>query len=126
MKICIRFSFTIGRILNPKTGIKVIPIQKTLNGHSEWDRKENFQQNQKMFSIEKDILNADVNDMVISIGITHDINEDVKDFIDNSELKVGIYESFLLENHGTDAIKNGAHAWALAKQINNEPFYEDG
>lgn len=58
--------------------------------------------------------------MVISIGITHDIDADVRDFIDNSELKVGIYENFLLEDHGTDAIRNGAHAWALAKQINNE------
>ena len=44
----------------------------------------------------------------------------MRDFIDNSELKVGIYENFLLEDHGTDAIRNGAHAWALAKQINNE------
>lgn len=120
LETSLSISFIIGRILNPKAGIKVIPIQKTLDGHSEWNRKENSQQSQKMFLIKKNTLNTDANDMVISIGITHDIDADVRDFIDNSELKVGIYENFLLEDHGTDAIRNGAHAWALTKQINNE------
>lgn len=113
-------SFTIGRILNPKAGIKVIPIQKTIDGQSEWDRVNNSQKRQKMFLVQKDILNSDASDMVITIGITHDINADVKEFIDNSKLNIGIYEDFLLEDYGTDAVKDGNHAWALAKQINNE------
>lgn len=88
LETSLSISFIIGRILNPKAGIKVTPIQKTLDGHSEWNRKENSQQSQKMFLIKKDTLNTDANDMVISIGITHDIDADVRDFIDNSELKV--------------------------------------
>ena len=32
-------SFTMGRILNPKSGIKVIPVQKTLDGHVDWKRE---------------------------------------------------------------------------------------
>lgn len=31
-------SFTTGRILNPKSGIKVIPVQKTLDGRVDWTR----------------------------------------------------------------------------------------
>ncbi len=118
LETSLSISFTIGRILNPKTGIKVNPVQKTLDGHSQWTREGSSQQNE--FLIEKDILSKDANDMVISIGITHDINADVREFIDNSELEIGVYESFLLENYGTDAIKNGTHAWALAKQVNCE------
>lgn len=113
-------SFTVGRILNPKAGIKVVPIQNTLEGRSEWDRKENSQQDQKKFLVKKDILNVDAKDVAISIGITHNIDEDVREFISDSKLQIGVYENFLLENYGTDAIKDGAHAWALAKQINNE------
>lgn len=118
LETSLSISFTVGRILNPKTGIKVIPIQKTLDGHSQWTREESSQQ--KEFLIEKDILSEDANDMAISIGITHDINADVKEFIDNSELEIAVCERFLLEDCGTDAIKNGSHAWALAKQINGE------
>ena len=67
LETSLSISFIIGRILNPKAGIKVIPIQKTLDGHSEWNRKENSQQSQKMFLIKKDTLNTDANDMVISL-----------------------------------------------------------
>ena len=33
-------SFTVGRILNPKSGIKVIPVQKTLDGCIDWKRND--------------------------------------------------------------------------------------
>lgn len=113
-------SFTIGRILNPKSGIKVIPIQKTLEGQCKWSREGELPQRENEFFIEQCTMNIDENDMAISIGITHDINGDVRAFIDNSELKIGFYENLLLESYGTDAIKNGNHAWKLAKKINSE------
>lgn len=34
---------------------------------------------------------------------------DVKDFIENSKLKIGLYKSFLLEDFGTDSVKDGTH-----------------
>ncbi len=113
-------SFTVGRILNPKSGIKVIPVQKTLDGCIDWKRNDTNESEYSKFVISEEVLCDGGNDMAVSIGITHDINGDVKDFIENSKLKIGLYKNFLLEDFGTDAVKNGAHAWQLAKQINAE------
>ena len=113
-------SFTVGRILNPKSGIKVIPVQKTLDGCIDWKRNDTNELEYSKFVISEEVLCNGECDMAVSIGITQDINGDVKDFIENSKLKICLYKSFSLEDFGTDAVKNGTHAWQLAKQINGE------
>lgn len=113
-------SFTAGRILNPKSGIKVIPVQKTLDGCMDWKRNDTNESGYSKFVISEETLCTGESDMAVSIGITQDINVDVKDFIENSKLKIGLYKSFLLEDFGTDSVKDGTHAWQLAKQVNGE------
>ncbi len=113
-------SFTAGRILNPKSRIKVVPVQKTLDGCVDWKRDDDNESEYSRFIVSEEIVCNEENDMVVAISITHDINGDVKDFIDGSKYRIGLYKSFLLEDFGADAIKNGTHAWQLAKQINSE------
>lgn len=112
-------SFTVGRILNPKSGIKVAPVQKTLDGHVDWKRDDVGELEYDKFTVFSEMLCDGASDMAVSISVTHDINGGVRDFIESSGLKIGLYKSFLLEKFGTDAIKNGFHAWQLAKQINS-------
>ncbi len=113
-------SFTVGRILNPKSGIKVTPMQKTLDGCINWKRNDGNELKYGRFTVSEEILCDEGCDMAVSISITHDINSAVKEFIEISELKISLCKSFLLEDFGADAIKNGTHAWQLAKQINSE------
>lgn len=119
-------SFTVGRILNPKSGIKVIPVQKTLDGHVNWKRDDVDEPEYSKFIISNQILCDESSDMAISIGATHDIKRDVQDYIESSGLKIGHYKNFLLEDAGTDSIKDGSHAWQLAKQINSEIIKRSG
>jgi hypothetical protein len=91
-----------------------------LDGCIDWKRNDTNELEYSKFVISEEVLCNGECDMAVSIGITQDINGDVKDFIENSKLKIGLYKSFLLEDFGTDAVKDGTHAWQLAKQINGE------
>ena len=113
-------AFTVGRLLNPKSAIKVFPMQKTSEGLMKWEKSDTIQQEYDKFKIVNEVLDEDRNDMAISIGITHDISEDVKEFINYSLPEIGIYKSLVLENIGINAVKDGMHAWELSKQINDE------
>lgn len=113
-------AFTVGRLLNPKSAIKVFPMQKTSDGLMKWERSDKIQQEYDKFKIVSEVLGKDRNDMAISIGITHDISDDVKAFINSSMPEIGTYENLVLENTGINAVKDGMHAWKLSKQINAE------
>lgn len=113
-------SFTAGRILNPKSGIKVIPVQKTLDGRVDWKRDTIDEAVYSKFIVSDKMLCAGASEVAISIGVTHDINKAVQNFIENSQLKIGLHKAFLLEDFGNDAVKDGTHAWQLAKQISRE------
>lgn len=113
-------SFTAGRILNPKSGIKVIPVQKTLDGHVDWKRDTIDEMKYSRFVVSDKMLCSGASEVAISIGVTHDIRKAVQSFIENSQLKIGLHKEFLLEDFGNDAVKDGTHAWQLAKQISRE------
>lgn len=119
-------SFTAGRILNPKSGIKVVPVQKTMDGHANWRRDDINGVEYSGVRVSNQVLCDGANDMVLSIGVTHDIDGDVRTFIDSSGLKIGLYKSFVLDGIGTDAVKDGTHAWQLAKQIHSEVSKRSG
>ena len=113
-------SFTVGRILNSKSALKVAPVQKTMDGFIDWGLDADNVSQYSKFIVSCQEMCGEAADMAISIGVTHDINEDVRDFIKNSGLKIGLYKNFVLEDFGMDSVKNGNHAWELAKQINRE------
>ena len=112
--------FMAGRILNPKSGIKVIPIQKTLDGRVDWKRGTIDEVEYSRFVVSDKMLCAGANEVAISIGVTHDIHKAVQSFIEKSQLEIGLHKNFLLEDFGNDAVRDGAHAWQLAKQISRE------
>lgn len=113
-------SFTVGRILNPKSALKVTPVQKTMDGFVDWGRDADNASKYSEFIVSCQEMCDEAADTAISIGATHDIKEDVRDFIKKSGLKIGLYINFVLEDFGMDSVKNGNHAWELAKQINRE------
>lgn len=119
-------SFTVGRILNPKSGIKVIPVQKTMDGHVNWRRDDVNGEKYSGFRVSNQVLYDGACDMALSISVTHDIDGDVQAFLESSGFKIGLYKSFVLDGMGTDAVKNGTHAWQLAKQIHSEVSKRSG
>lgn len=111
-------AFIAGRVLNPKSGIKSVPIQKTVDGRCDWGIVEKDNQNYETFEIIIEQLDTTGQDTVVAISISNDIHADVADYLQNNHLPINTAYYFTLPNTGNNSIANGQHAWMLAKQIN--------
>ena len=70
------------------------PVQKTLDGHVDWKRDDVGELEYDKFTVFSEMLCDGASDMAVSISVTHDINGDVRDFIESSGLKIGLYKAF--------------------------------
>lgn len=111
-------AFTAGRILNSKSGIKTIPVQKTVNGLCDWEIAAKDEQNYDLFKISDELLNKDGQDTVLAICITNDIHDDVVNYLQDNHFLINTAYYFTLPDIGNNSISNGYHAWLLANQIN--------
>ncbi len=112
-------AFILGRVMNPKTGISAIPVQKTINGSEIWEiRGQNGKEYEKLTLREK-IGKDDKCDVAFAISITRNIERQVEDYIVKEQLSIGkiCYCSFDMPS--IDSIQDGAHAWVVSKQISH-------
>lgn len=120
-------AFLAGRFLEPKSGIKVYPVQSSQDGRVVWEKSEVLEENYPDWNVQEEELDNAGDDIAVVIAVRHKILEDVKYFIEQNELP--IKKLIVLtpgDNPGADVIKNGTHAWLLADklatQINNRNF----
>ncbi|WP_019228243.1 SAVED domain-containing protein [Sedimentibacter sp. B4] len=111
-------AFTAGRILNSKSGIKTIPVQKTVNGICDWGIAAKDEQNYDLFKISDELLNKDGQDTVVAISITNDIHDEVVNYLQDKHFLINTAYYFTLSDVGNNSISNGYHAWLLSNQIN--------
>lgn len=120
-------AFLAGRFLEPKSGIKVYPVQSSQDGRVVWEKSEVLEGNYPDWNVQEEELDSAGDDIAVVIAGRHKILEDVKYFIEQNELP--IKKLIVLtpgDSPGADVIKNGTHAWLLADklatQINNRNF----
>lgn len=111
-------AFTAGRILNSKSGLKTIPVQKTVNGLCNWEIAAKDEQNYDIFKISNELLNKDGQDTVVDISISNDIRDEVMNYLQDNNFLINTAYHFILPSVGNNSISNGHHAWLLANQIN--------
>lgn len=111
-------AFTTGRVLNPKSGIKSVPVQKTVEGICDWEIVSKEDQSYETFEIHEELLNTEGQDTVVAISISNDIYDDVADYLENNCFSIHTAYHFSLPTIGNNSIVNGYHAWRLANQIN--------
>lgn len=120
IELLVHFSiaFMTGRIMNSKSGIYVMPIQRTVRGVCCWDITDGIGSETAGFI--ETVENSDISacDTVLMISITHDIEEEVKDYIKEKSMKIYKFYHCKMPVIGFDSVKNGEHAWKLANQIN--------
>lgn len=110
-------AFMAGRILNPTSGIKTIPIQKTANGNEIWGMEGFEDISRQELDIDSECISKNNSDIAVIIGITRNIEENVKEYITEAKLSIGDIYNLSLQNPSIDAVKNGEHARRLVKQI---------
>lgn len=111
-------AFVAGYLLDSKTGIEIYPLQKTMEGKKDWRPTENPDNNYSKLEDDVITLSEDVDDVALVLGLTHDILDDVKEYIENKKISISKIISCTIEGHtGHNAIIDGTHAIKLANSI---------
>ena len=118
----VSLAFAAGRVLDSKSGINVIPIQKSAtNGIELWDVKLSSKRNYSNWDISYEIFDENQVDSVLILNVTHNIYDDVVRYIKENNLPIrriiictpdkGEFTNF--------SIEDGNHAAILANSVYN-------
>lgn len=109
-------AFAIGRILDIKAGKKIIPLQRMSDGVVKWDKLGSANDYPRLIKkeIEVDTNNGDV---ALVLTTSRTIIGDVMEYIQEEDISIGRVIELELENKGSDAVVDGAHAWFLCNEI---------
>jgi hypothetical protein len=112
-------AFSAGYCLDPKSGVNVVPVQRSSKGRSVWQPpvqpvKENF----PSWSYTEIEGNPAGNDVALCIGATHDIVNDVADYAKRCLPDVRrIMVCAVVPQPSPSAVLGGTHAWCLAQEL---------
>lgn len=112
-------AFILGRLMNPKAGIKVNPIQKTINGKEEWNIKERNGREYEKLSLREECVSDKDFDTAFVLSVTRNINNSVKEYIVQEKLPIGKIWYCGFDIPSIDSIIDGTHAWEVSKQISH-------
>lgn len=110
-------AFIAGRIMNPKSALKTIPAQNTVNGNEIWEIKNSEKSGYEQLNFTKESMSEVNVDSAVVISITRNIRSAAKEYIVKKKLPVGEIYYLSFQNPSIDSVKDGEHAWMLAKQI---------
>jgi len=122
-------AFAAGYYLDSKSGVEVAPVQRSM-GRQVWKPEKNIKyDNYPGWIYEEDIRNIDGRDLVITLGIRHQIIEEVDFYLEQLNLPIRRVINCTIDGgHGSSVIKDGSHAWLLADKIatyiNDRPLKE--
>lgn len=115
-------AYCLGACINSKDSRKVSIMQQTSNNTLDWRISEN--DNDELYKdnlfekYNKYLIDEEKRDIVISIGITQKIFEDVREFCIENNLEVKqIINIDMGDKCGNSSVKSGKHAWMLAEKV---------
>lgn len=113
-------AFAAGRLFDSKSGVDIVPVQKTrTNGSELWELSGNTHDNFSDWTVQIEQISDEVSNTVLILNITRDIRSDVEHYIADRGLRVGRLITCSLPNDGGTnwAIRDGDHAAFLANRI---------
>jgi hypothetical protein len=112
-------AFAAGRAVSPKSGTRYLAHQPGRSGAAIWDLSaRGASKNGDAWSFTVTHLRADAPDVALSIGVTHSIGQDVRQYLQRHVHSVGtLIEAQPKEGCGFGVIRDGAHAIRLAESL---------
>lgn len=112
-------AFGAGYCLPPKSGVNVIPIQKTSAGSIPWQPCCVEQtKNSAMWSCQEIVCNPNGTDVAIAVSATHDVLKDVQIYLQQALPEASRIVSFVMNpKPSSTAIRDGTHALSLAQDL---------
>ena len=111
----------LGKNLNPKYGgLDITIVQKTFNGNLMWkpelENKEMY--SSPFWNIENSSVDENGNDLVLSLSITHDVRNDVSDYVKTHLIGVKHnVEAVVKTGVGATSIKDATHAVLALEEL---------
>ncbi len=114
-------TFAIGRLFDSKSGIESYPVQSTaFSGEQKWNISQDLTTYESLITNWKENeYGEDIFDCALIINITRDIYEDVKEYLQDEDIKVKKIINCKLPKQSNNTILNGNHAKQLADEIIN-------
>lgn len=113
-------AFAAGYFLESKSGADVVPVQRTRSGLRVWrpDPEAEGAAAVPGWSYSDQELHTGGDDVAVALSVTHDVPEDVKDFVGRELPAVGRVMSFAAAPRpGPASIRDATHALALAQEV---------
>ena len=113
-------AFATGRILDPKSRISAFPSNPDPLHKSEiWSIEDSYDATFIDFDVRDERIDINESDTCLIISITRNIEDNVKEYISDSELKIGRMITLTIGGKGPsfDSIQNAAHAINLVQQV---------
>lgn len=112
-------AFLLGRIVNPKSGLCVYPMQKTSKGTVSWKNisSETFDSFGKICQCNEYISNEDGTESILMISITNDVENDVMEYFNGKQHNIRKVYHIQSKDCGVDSIKNGVQSWNVSNFV---------
>lgn len=113
-------AFLAGRILDTKSGIDMITVQKTrANGTVPWSIIETPTEDFQGWDVKNTLISEEASDTILIINISHDIESEVLGYIGSANFQVSRLLVCNLPQKGASniSIQNGDHAVFLANEV---------
>ena len=111
-------AFAAGYLAEPKLGASFELPQSGIHGRKVWI-PDSASSNSVNWSEEVIELESNAQELAIAISVTHSTFEDASRFIESRLPLVGKIVHYGLRDLGQDALTDGSHAFAAAKQVMN-------
>ena len=126
-------AFSAGYFLPAKSGVRLRVLQPTVNQSmgdpaKRWSKDDAPPPAGDLWSEEDDIpVDPDAKDVAVAIGLSTPVLTAVTAYVERAGLKVRrILVATGYPRPGQDAVKNGAHAWALAESVAGRLYNRTG
>lgn len=112
-------AFAAGYCLEAKSGADIVPVQRTRSGREAWrPMPQSGTQADALWSYADHDLSTGGCDVAVAFSVTHDVLDDVQEFISRELPQVGRILSCTIEPRPSQtAVRDGAHACTLAEEL---------
>jgi hypothetical protein len=115
----VSIAFACGYVLDPKSNVRVAPVQRTPSGPELWRPESGWNAPfERVWDFAPLPLEGSHGDVAVVIGVTLPILEDVRAYVDRELPQVERILAFtVLPEPARSSVRSGAHGWRLAEDL---------
>lgn len=112
-------AFAAGYCFERKSGTNITPVQRTGIGRKVWATHSNVDPSSyPSWTVGEEVCDTGENDLAVAISITHDVSDDVKEYVTHNLPQVRKNLFFTIDpSPGSLSVRDGSHALSLAEGL---------